>query len=501
MDGQCCPVHRPVRLRLRDPSRAPLGWPNTRSRPDSGAERIEGHPRQEHPAFSRSSAIGPLRPPGPRSALHHQDHRQHRQRAYAGIAREFGAEAPFLRPAGIAGDLSSDLEVFQHVLDWLQREEDYQPDICVHLRPTYPVRRVSDIDAIVQILLDHPELDAVRSVAPAPCTPFKMWFRADSGLLTPVVATATRGAHSLPRQQLPTVYLQNACIDAVRSRVIRESTDDRRPRVRVRDAGARRHRHRGGLSAGPRRERQSGRRPGRAITMSGLFDHLFVFEMANNHGGSVARGLKIIEMVGQLARRYSINAGVKLQYRNLDSFIHPAFRERSDVPHVQRFLTTRLSVAEFLTLVTATRDHGLTTVCTPFDEDSVAGLEDHDIEIVKVASCSADDWPLLERIAAAKRPTICSTCGRALIEVDNLVSFMTHREVDFGLLHCVSVYPTAPEDVQLGFMSRMMRRYPSVRVGYSGHEAAANVDVVKGAVAMGAAILERHVGIPDDGDP
>ena len=141
---------------------------------------------------------------------------------YAEVARGCGAEVPFLRPAEIAGDLSSDLEVFQHALEWLRREEGYEPAICVHLRPTYPVRRVSDIDAIVQLLLDHSELDAVRSVAPAPCTPFKMWFRADSGLLTPVVATATRGAHSLPRQQLPTVYLQNACIDAVRSRVIRE---------------------------------------------------------------------------------------------------------------------------------------------------------------------------------------------------------------------------------------------------------------------------------------
>src|SRR3982751_2558001 len=106
--------------------------------------------------------------------------------------------------------------------------------------------------------------------------------------------------------------------------------------------------------------------------MSGLFDALFRFEMANNHGGSVAHGLKIVDMVGQLARRYGIHAGVKFQYRNLDTFIHPAFRERRDVPHVQRFLSTRLSEAEFLTLVTATRAQGLTTICTPFDEDSVA---------------------------------------------------------------------------------------------------------------------------------
>ena len=142
--------------------------------------------------------------------------------AYAEIARQFGAEVPFLRPSEIAGDLSADIDVFRHALEWLKREERYEPDICVHLRPTYPVRRVSDIDAIVQLLLDHPDLDAVRSVVAAPDTPFKMWFRAETGLLTPVVATAIEDAHNLPRQRLPTVYLQNACIDAVRTRVILE---------------------------------------------------------------------------------------------------------------------------------------------------------------------------------------------------------------------------------------------------------------------------------------
>src|SRR6516164_8690846 len=59
---------------------------------------------------------------------------------YAAIARQFGAEAPFLRPEEIAGDLSTDLEVFEHALKWLEVHEGYQPQICVHLRPTHPVR-------------------------------------------------------------------------------------------------------------------------------------------------------------------------------------------------------------------------------------------------------------------------------------------------------------------------------------------------------------------------
>ena len=120
-------------------------------------------------------------------------------------ARQYEAEVPFLRPAEFAQDLSTDLEVFTHALRWLAEHEGYRPDLCVHLRPTYPVRKIEDIEAVVQILVDHPELHSVRSVAPAPDPPMKMWFRDEDGRLSPVVEAGPRDAHSLP----PT-YLQNA---------------------------------------------------------------------------------------------------------------------------------------------------------------------------------------------------------------------------------------------------------------------------------------------------
>jgi len=59
---------------------------------------------------------------------------------YAAIAREYGAETPFLRPAELATDHATDLVVFQHALAWLREHEDWEPDIVVHLRPTYPRR-------------------------------------------------------------------------------------------------------------------------------------------------------------------------------------------------------------------------------------------------------------------------------------------------------------------------------------------------------------------------
>ena len=225
---------------------------------------------------------------------------------------------------------------------------------------------------------------------------------------------------------------------------------------------------------------------------------LFIFEMANNHQGDVRHGLRIVEEMARVARRFGIRAGVKLQYRNLATFIHPNYRT-AEHKHIKRFLSTELSKEHYATLVEAVRDAGLVTICTPFDEESVDDIVNHGIEVVKVASCSANDWPLLERISQTRKPVICSTGGLRIDEIDQVVNFFTHRQcLDFSLLHCVGIYPTQNQGIHLNFMDTMMRRYHWLNIGYSGHEAPDNYDVVKVAVAKGAKTLERHVGVPTE---
>jgi CMP-N,N'-diacetyllegionaminic acid synthase len=141
---------------------------------------------------------------------------------YRAIAQAAGAEAPFLRPAALAQDLSTDLEVFCHALEWLERHEGYRPEVCVHLRPTCPTRKVSDVEQAVDLLLANPAADSVRSVVKAPHTPYKMWRLDDTGLLRPLLAGPVPEAWNRPRQILPDAYLQNAAVDVVRARVVRE---------------------------------------------------------------------------------------------------------------------------------------------------------------------------------------------------------------------------------------------------------------------------------------
>jgi len=141
---------------------------------------------------------------------------------YAAIGRQHGAIAPFLRPAEISGDASTDFECFTHALHWLLEHEGKVPRIIVHVRPTCPNRRVGDIARAVRLLEEHPEWDSVRSVVSSPDTPFKMWYRRDDGELSPVVECGIKEAHSSPRQYLPRTYLPNGNVDVIRSRTILE---------------------------------------------------------------------------------------------------------------------------------------------------------------------------------------------------------------------------------------------------------------------------------------
>jgi sialic acid synthase SpsE/mannose-6-phosphate isomerase-like protein (cupin superfamily) len=229
-----------------------------------------------------------------------------------------------------------------------------------------------------------------------------------------------------------------------------------------------------------------------------LFRDLYILELANNHQGQVEHGLKIIQRMAKIARQYGIRAAAKLQYRDLDTFIHPDYKYRTDIPHIPRFLSTRLSSTDFETLVQAIHDEGLISIVTPFDERSVDRCMDHGVEIIKVASCSATDWPLLEKVSETGRPLIVSTGGLDLYSIDSIVSFFEHRNCRIGLMHCVALYPTPDGAAQMHFLDRLARRYPRVPVGYSGHEAPDNLDIVKVAVAKGAFMLERHVGLPTD---
>jgi YrbI family 3-deoxy-D-manno-octulosonate 8-phosphate phosphatase len=142
----------------------------------------------------------------------------------AAVARAWGAEAPFLRPAEFSQDKTTDLPVFEHALRWLAENENYHPDVIVQLRPTSPIRPKTMVDDAVRILLDHPDADSVRGVVPSGENPHKMWILSpDNGPMTNLLdVPGIDEPYNAPRQVLPPVYWQTGHIDAIRPSVILE---------------------------------------------------------------------------------------------------------------------------------------------------------------------------------------------------------------------------------------------------------------------------------------
>ena len=142
----------------------------------------------------------------------------------ASVAREYGAETPFLRPSELAQDQTTDLPVFEHALDWLAANENYQPEIAVQLRPTSPIRPKDCVDSAVKILLEHADADCVRGVVPAGQNPHKMWrFSGEGQPMKPLLEVeGIAEPYNAPRQILPPVYWQTGHIDAIRTSTIRQ---------------------------------------------------------------------------------------------------------------------------------------------------------------------------------------------------------------------------------------------------------------------------------------
>ena len=131
---------------------------------------------------------------------------------------------PFLRPAAYAADDSLDLEVFSHALEWLKENENYSPDLVVQLRPTSPIRCLTDIEKCIERLAENPEADSLRIVTPAFHTPYKMWRLSQDGQsMKPLLTVADIAEpYNQPRQSLPTVYWQIGMLDVIRPQVILE---------------------------------------------------------------------------------------------------------------------------------------------------------------------------------------------------------------------------------------------------------------------------------------
>lgn len=232
-----------------------------------------------------------------------------------------------------------------------------------------------------------------------------------------------------------------------------------------------------------------------------IFENLFVLELANNHWGSVARGLKIIESFSRIVRFNNVYAAIKLQFRDVDNFIHKDFIDRDEIRYIKKTKDTKLSYEDFACMIDAIRKSGCVPMATPFDEKSVDLCAKFDLPIVKIASSDINDWPLIERIAHLRRPTIVSTGGSSLKDMDDIVLYFERHNIPLAINHCVSQYPTEDRELELNQIDFIKNRYPGHTIGFSTHEYHDWDASIMMAYAKGARTFERHIDIEMDDVP
>ena len=231
-----------------------------------------------------------------------------------------------------------------------------------------------------------------------------------------------------------------------------------------------------------------------------IFENLFVLEMTNNHMGSLDRAKQIVIQHGQIVRFNNIKAAIKLQFRNVNTFVHKDFRDRKDIKYIARTIETDMNENDYEKLVKYIKKSGCIPMATPFDEYSVDMCVRFNLPIIKVASADSNDWILLNKIASTKKPVIVSLGGLPLKDIDDLVTFFENRNIPLALNHCIATYPTQAHELELNQISFLKDRYPNHVIGLSTHENGDSAKSMLISYSKGARLWEKHIDIITDGN-
>ena len=144
----------------------------------------------------------------------------------ANVGRKYGGEAPFMRPAELAGDLSPDRDFVMHALEWFEKNERAIPEYLVHLRPSTPLRDPALVDEAISTIISNPEATSLRSCHEALESPFKWFMRDENGYIYGFNPDDPRPGYSnLPRQLFPAVYIPDGYVDVLRTSFVLNSDD------------------------------------------------------------------------------------------------------------------------------------------------------------------------------------------------------------------------------------------------------------------------------------
>lgn len=215
-----------------------------------------------------------------------------------------------------------------------------------------------------------------------------------------------------------------------------------------------------------------------------------IAEIGNNHNGCLERARQLIDLAAEAGADCA-----KFQMRDMESLYRgdgSADDQSADLGAqytLDLLARMQLSNAEMIQAFDYCKAAGIQPLCTPWDEASLAVLEDYGMPAYKLASADLTNHELLAAMARTGKVLICSTGMSTQAEIEAAVAVLRPHGSPFVLLHCNSTYPAPFKDINLTFMDTLSR-YSNGLVGYSGHERGFHVPVA--AVARGAKVVEKH---------
>ncbi|MGN6627982.1 MAG: N-acetylneuraminate synthase family protein, partial [Tepidisphaeraceae bacterium] len=215
-----------------------------------------------------------------------------------------------------------------------------------------------------------------------------------------------------------------------------------------------------------------------------------IAEIGVNHDGSVATALRLVNEAadaGADAVKLQVFGAERLMHRSAIFADYQQSRVDAESP-VEMLRQYELSAADLQQIARACRDRNLAVIATPFSPDDVPVVAVF-ADAIKIASPDLVNRVLLRRAAATGLPLIVSTGASSQEEIVAAHAWLQQQRADFALLHCISSYPTLPQDAQLSWIGALSRL--NVPIVYSDH----TTDALAGplAVAAGACVIEKHL--------
>lgn len=218
-----------------------------------------------------------------------------------------------------------------------------------------------------------------------------------------------------------------------------------------------------------------------------------IAEAGVNHNGSLELALQLVDVAAEAgadAVKFQTFKATKLATAAAEQ---AEYQKRNGVkPQSQLEMLRQLELgeSEHLEIMQRCRERGIEFMSTPFDEESADFLDSSGMRIIKIPSGEVTNLPLVQHLAAKRKPILLSTGMCYLSDVEACVRTLEQAGVEqLAILHCVSNYPADPADTNLRAMQTLETAFGRP-VGYSDHTL--GIEVPLAAAARGACVIEKH---------